>query len=141
MNKFKWSCRFICPYLASPLSGSWEGTSPCETHQPQTQSYHFAGRGLMGFGKSREERDLSLPILQGHMKPETAHLSDRKAFVRRRVKHFLRAHQPWRQAFRMMVPQESLQHLAVGREAIGPEIMAHQFARGLELFVNEWQRA
>ena len=41
----------------------------------------------------------------------------------------------------MVMAQERLQHLAVGREAVGPEIVSHQLARGLELLVDERQRA
>src|SRR5437899_2619959 len=46
-----------------------------------------------------------------------------------------------RQPFGMMMPQERLQHLAVGREAIRPEVMTHQLAGGLELLVHERQCA
>src|SRR5258707_5294992 len=70
-----------------------------------------------------------------------ARMSDGKALVRRGMKHFFRRHQAWRQAFGMMVPQESLQHLAVGRKAVGPEVVPHQFARSLELFIDKRQRA
>src|SRR5262249_18003071 len=45
------------------------------------------------------------------------------------------------QALGMMVVQKRLQHLAVWRETVGPEIVAHQVARGLELLVDERQRA
>ena len=46
-----------------------------------------------------------------------------------------------RQIFRVVVPQEGLQHLAVVRQAVGPEIVPHEFARGAKLLVEERQRA
>jgi hypothetical protein len=67
--------------------------------------------------------------------------SNRKRLVRRGMKHLLRRDQPGRHALRMMMPQERLQHLAIGCEAVGPEGVPHQLARGLELLVDEGQRA
>src|ERR1700732_5355324 len=67
--------------------------------------------------------------------------SNREALVRRGMKHLLRRHLSHRQSLRMMVAQERLQDLAVGGEAVGPEIVAHQLARGLELLLDERQRA
>src|SRR5690349_15168467 len=67
--------------------------------------------------------------------------SNRKRLVRRGMKHLLRSHQPGRQSFGTVMPQERLQHLAIGCEAVGPEVVPHQLARGLELLVDEGQRA
>src|SRR5712671_4955927 len=35
------------------------GLSPCETHQPRVEAIILRPLGLMGFGKSREERDFT----------------------------------------------------------------------------------
>ena len=40
----------------------------------------------------------------------------------------------------MVMAQKRLQHLPVGGKPIGPEVLAHQLARCLELFVHERQR-
>ena len=39
-----------------------------------------------------------------------------------------------------MVAQERLQHLAVGGKPIGPEVVAHELARGAQLLLDERQR-
>src|SRR5262245_3157002 len=67
--------------------------------------------------------------------------SNRERLVRRGVEHLLRRHQARREALGMMMAQERLQHVAVGREAVRPEIVPHQLARRLELLVDERQRA
>src|SRR5215471_7574953 len=71
----------------------------------------------------------------------TAHLSNRKRLMRGGMEHLLGRHQPWRQPLRMMMSQERLQYLAIGCEAVGPEVVPHQLARGLEQLVDERQRA
>src|SRR3954464_145644 len=70
----------------------------------------------------------------------TAHPSNRKRLMRRGMKHLLRRHQPGRQPLGMVMPQERLQHLAIGCKPVGPEVVPHQFTRSLELLVDEGQR-
>ena len=57
------------------------------------------------------------------------------------MEHLLRRHQPLRQPLRMVVTQERLQHLAVGVQPVGPEVVPHQLAGGADLLVQERQRA
>src|SRR5262249_35229274 len=65
---------------------------------------------------------------------------NRKAFVGRGMEQLFRRHQSRRKALRIVVTQEGLQHLAVGRKPIGPEVVAHELARGAQLVLDEGQR-
>ncbi len=40
----------------------------------------------------------------------------------------------------MVVTQEGLELLAVGREPVGPEVAPHELARGAQLLLDEGQR-
>src|SRR5437660_3613202 len=51
---------------------------------------------------------------------------NREALVRRGMKKLLGRYQPRREALGMVVAQEALQHLAVVRKLIDPEVIAHQ---------------
>jgi hypothetical protein len=56
------------------------------------------------------------------------------------MEQLLGREQPRRQAFRVVAPQETFQHMAIGRQPIGPEIFPHQGARGAKLRFDERPR-
>ncbi len=53
------------------------------------------------------------------------------------MKHLIDLHQPRGQAFGVMAAQKRFQRLPVGRDAVGPEILAHQFARRFQVFLHK----
>src|SRR5581483_979438 len=61
-------------------------------------------------------------------------------FEGRGMKHLLDANEPAGQSLCMMMPQECLDDMAVRADAIRPEVLAHQFARTLQLLLDEGQR-
>src|ERR1043166_8685988 len=60
-------------------------------------------------------------------------------FEGRGMKQFLDREPARRESLAVMVAQESLDHVPVGRNAVGPEITAHERARRLELLLDEGQ--
>src|SRR5690348_6954136 len=51
-----------------------------------------------------------------------------KTLQRPRMEKLLRLHQPRRQSLRMVMAQEDLERLAARRDAIRPEVVAHELA-------------
>ena len=61
-------------------------------------------------------------------------------FQRRRMKQFLDREPARGQSLAVVVTQERLDRVPVRLDAVGPEIIAHERARGLELLFDERER-
>src|SRR5712664_3694692 len=72
--------------------------------------------------------------------PSPPYTSQLERLENRRVKQLLDRHQPRRQALRMVMAQKDLQRVAVRRDAVGPEVLAHQLAHRHQGLLHERQR-
>src|SRR5262245_65795228 len=56
------------------------------------------------------------------------------------MEHFFHGQQPGRKALRVMMTQEGLQWLAIWRNTVGPEVIAHECARFLQTLFDKRER-
>src|SRR5437763_166013 len=85
-----------------------------------------------------------------HTSPPKRHASTRgnraqevlklERLERGRMKQLVKLHQRRRESLLVVLREEILELLAVGWNTVGPEIRAHEVARGLHLLLHERQR-